>query len=43
MLWLLFIRLVLTSSSCLFGGASTPPFISKGGEITRKITESVIT
>jgi hypothetical protein len=24
-------------------GASTPPFISKGGEVTRKVTESVIT
>jgi hypothetical protein len=24
-------------------GASTPPFISKGGEVTRKVTESVTT
>jgi hypothetical protein len=24
-------------------GASTPPFISKGGELTRKVTKSVIT
>jgi hypothetical protein len=23
-------------------GASTPPFISKGGEVTWKVTESVI-
>jgi hypothetical protein len=30
MLWLLFIGLVLTSSSCPFGGDCTPPFISKG-------------
>jgi hypothetical protein len=27
----------------VFWGASTPPFISKGGEVTRKVTESVIT
>jgi hypothetical protein len=25
------------------GGASTPSFIFKGGEVTRKVTESVIT
>jgi hypothetical protein len=24
-------------------GASTPPFVSKGGEVTRKVTESVTT
>jgi hypothetical protein len=24
-------------------GASTPPFISKGGDVTRKVTESVTT
>jgi hypothetical protein len=24
-------------------GASTPPFISKGGEVIRKVTKSVIT
>jgi hypothetical protein len=24
-------------------GASTPPFISKGDEVTRKVTESVTT
>jgi hypothetical protein len=24
-------------------GASTPPFISKGGEVIRKVTESVTT
>jgi hypothetical protein len=33
----------LTSSSCPFRGASTPSFISKGGEVKRKITESVTT
>jgi hypothetical protein len=36
MLWLLFFDL-------LFRGASTPPFISKRGEVTRKVTESVTT
>jgi hypothetical protein len=24
-------------------GASTPPFISKGGEVTRKVTKSIAT
>jgi hypothetical protein len=28
---------------CPFVGASTPPFIFKEGEITRKVTESVTT
>ncbi len=32
------VEVVLT---CPFGGASTPPFISKGVEVTRKVTESV--
>jgi hypothetical protein len=27
--------------TCPFEGASTPPFISKGGKVTRKVTESV--
>jgi hypothetical protein len=27
----------------VFLGASIPPFISKGDEVTRKVTESVIT
>jgi hypothetical protein len=30
------------ASSSPFEGASTSPFISKGGEVTRKVTESVI-
>jgi hypothetical protein len=34
------VGLVLTS---LLRGASTPPFISKGGEVTRMVTESVTT
>jgi hypothetical protein len=29
--------------SVLFWGASTPPFISKGGKVTRKVTELVTT
>jgi hypothetical protein len=37
------VRLVLTSSSCPFGGASTSPFISKGAKVTRKVTEWVTT
>jgi hypothetical protein len=37
------VGLALTSSSCPFGGASTPPFISKGGEVTKKVSESVTT
>jgi hypothetical protein len=35
--------LVLTSTSSPSRGASTPPFISKGGEVTWKVTESVTT
>jgi hypothetical protein len=34
---------IVLSVSALFWGASDPPFISKGGEVTRKVTESVIT
>jgi hypothetical protein len=36
--------LVLTCPDLTLGGASTSPFISKGGgEVTRKVTESVTT
>jgi hypothetical protein len=33
--------LLLSFMDLSFVGASTPPFISKGGEVIRKITESV--
>jgi hypothetical protein len=36
------IGVVLDSSDLLLWGASTPPFISKGDEVTRKIIESVV-
>jgi hypothetical protein len=29
--------------SVIFWGASTPPFISKGAEVIKKLTESVTT
>jgi hypothetical protein len=38
---LVIIGVVLDSSDLLLWGASTPPFISKGDEVTRKVIESV--
>jgi hypothetical protein len=35
------ISVVLDSSDLLLWGASTPPFIFKGDEVTRKVIESV--
>jgi hypothetical protein len=34
---------IVLSVSVIFWGASTPPFIFKGGEVIRKLTESVTT
>jgi hypothetical protein len=34
---------IVLSMYVVFGGASTPPFISKGGEVTKKVIESVTT
>jgi hypothetical protein len=37
------VLLIAIVLSVVFWSASTPPFISNGGKVTRKVTESVTT